>query len=109
MDDLDFDDFDEEPHGRARRTDPETSHEAARLVNVTALQILVLTALNDHGPLTAREIATIVKKDLNTITPRLAPLVAAGAVLDTGKRRLSPRNRRQIVWGLAHQIPDYLL
>ena len=46
-----FDIFDDDERARARRTDPDTSHEAAESVNVTRGQQLVLQAL-EGGPAT---------------------------------------------------------
>ena len=78
----------------ARRSDPQTSHEAARSVKVNVLESYVLHALkmNPQG-LTASEIAEKTGHPLNTISPRTAPLQRKGFIKDSGTRR-----DRKIVW-----------
>ena len=72
----------------ARRTDPITSKESAQRVtaSVSELQQLVLAALRKFGPGTTEEIARWTAKSLVTISPRLKPLEAKGAVIRSGKK-----------------------
>jgi predicted HTH transcriptional regulator len=83
--------------GLARNTDPDTSHEAAKL-NTTTLEGMVLEAINANGPMTTEEIARATGIDLQSITPRIAPLMRLGLLVDTGLRKpgVSGRNRRVI-------------
>ena len=83
--------------GLARNTDPNTSHEAAKL-NTTTLEGMVLEAINANGPMTTEEIARATGIDLQSITPRIAPLMRLGLLVDTGLRKpgVSGRNRRVI-------------
>jgi len=83
--------------GLARNTDPDTSHEAAKL-NTTTLEGMVLDAINANGPMTTEEIARATGIDLQSITPRIAPLMRLGLLVDTGLRKpgVSGRNRRVI-------------
>ena len=83
--------------GLARNTDPDTSHEAAKLKTST-LESMVLEAINANGPMTTEEIARATGIDLQSITPRIAPLMRLGLLIDTGLRKpgVSGRNRRVI-------------
>jgi predicted transcriptional regulator len=83
------------PVHAARRTDPGTSHAAARRIasSATRLERVVVEELRAAGPLTAHEIAQRVNLPLVTISPRLAPLVRSGVVADSGERR-----ERRTVW-----------
>jgi len=83
--------------GLARNTDPDTSHEAAKL-NTSTLESRVFEALNTNGPMTTEEIAQATGIDLQSITPRIAPLMRLGILIDTGLRKpgASGRNRRVI-------------
>jgi hypothetical protein len=60
--------------GAARHADPKTSKDAAALVNVPRLEQRVLDVL-EHGPATAEEISFWTKIHLQSITPRLKPLL----------------------------------
>jgi DNA-binding MarR family transcriptional regulator len=87
----------------ARRSDPETSHEAAQEVekSVTALEAIVLEALRNHPlGLTNHEIVEFTGLTWNTASPRLHPLVKKGWVIDSGERRPGPSGRNCIVWRL---------
>lgn len=88
----------------ARATDPETSHEAAAEMlqeksASTRLQHLVWSTLKRHpGGLTNHELVAATGIDWNTITPRVAPLVRKGLVIDSGGRRKGPTGKSCIVW-----------
>lgn len=83
--------------GLARNTDPDTSHEAAK-IHTSTLESMVFEVINRNGPMTTEEIARELKIDLQSITPRIAPLVRLGILIDTGLRKpgASGRNRRVI-------------
>lgn len=86
--------------GLARTTDPETSHEAAE-TDVTRLQMIVLREFQHaKNGLTAEELSDRLPNiPLNTITPRIAPLVRKGYLIPTGKRMArSGRNQRVLEW-----------
>lgn len=74
------------PTGGARRTDPETSHEAARSVDVARLEALVLDALKTK-PMTTKELARYLDIHRVSVSPRIAPLRNKGLVRDSGVRR----------------------
>ena len=82
----------------ARKTDPSTSHAAARSVNTTALEAAVYGCLKAHGPKTSFEIADILRLSLVTVSPRLAPLRDKGLIKDSGVRRIGESGKGRIVW-----------
>jgi hypothetical protein len=105
---------DGEPTAQARRTDPETSREAARSLKAERLrasQEAVLAVLKRHGPLDDHTLVDLY--DMLTATggiPEQSPsgirtrrheLVEAGEVVDTGERAKMPSGRRAIVWAAA--------
>jgi DNA-binding MarR family transcriptional regulator len=71
----------------ARRTDPQTSHDAAAGVvpHITDLELVVLAALILRGPSTAHDIAEFTERSLVTISPRLRPLEERGMVVRVGR------------------------
>ncbi|MGC2234280.1 MAG: hypothetical protein WBA09_22455 [Candidatus Acidiferrum sp.] len=91
--------FDNPETGRARRRDPDTSKRAARSVDATPLQRMVLSLLNQHSAgLTTHQLAEFMDIDLVTVSPRIAPLVRRGLVCDSGQRRKGESGRMSIVW-----------
>jgi hypothetical protein len=88
---------------RARTTDPETSHEAAKTANVTAASNrgLALLALADAGPrgLNDFELASRTGKAQTSIGVRRKELVSLGLVERAPVHpRLSPSGSPSIVW-----------
>ena len=97
----------------ARKTDPETSHIAAELVDAARLEGLVLDAIrecrldfNPHG-MHCDEIWRAVRMmnpgediPLQSITPRIAPLKRKGLIVVVG-RRLGDKGRPRDVLDLA--------
>ncbi len=94
---------DEDLFARARRNDPETSHEAAKSVSrITESQAHIMVALGNYGPMTDEELyrhlhITISESGCRS---RRKELVDLGKVLDTGETRFTKSGRRTIVWGL---------
>jgi uncharacterized membrane protein len=87
----------------ARNTDPETSHQAAKVVaeeQANELEAQVLAAIKSHPQgLTNHEIVQITGLSWNTSSPRIRPLCRKNLVRDSGERRKGPgTNRRCIVW-----------
>jgi hypothetical protein len=106
--------FDFEAHGAARRSDPNTSHEAAESIKPSRLHEIIMQTLRQaRTGLTTHEIAHACGIGYQTITPRMAAMRAKGWVCDTGLRRAwmgavgSPATTRMsIVWQLvALQAP----
>jgi predicted ArsR family transcriptional regulator len=86
---------------KARRTDPDTSKQAAGKVNTTALEAAVFGALKAHGPQTINEVADVLRLSLVTVSPRFAPLRDKGLIKDSGVRRLGEAGRSRIVWEIV--------
>jgi len=84
-----------------RKSDPDTSREAAKGVNITMLESCVYGCLKAHGSLTSFEIADILRLSLVTVSPRLRPLSDKGLVRDSGVRRMGQSGRNQIVWEIV--------
>lgn len=85
----------------ARRTDPITSHQAARLADTTAdtNRALALRTLRAHPDgLTDFELAELTGLQQNSVGKRRGELRDAGLVEDTGKRRPSTTGSPAIVW-----------
>ena len=97
----------------ARHTDPHTSHEAARSIQVTDLESVVLGALRALGPSTSHEVAEYTGLDLVTVSPRFKPLEKKGLVkrklegFDAEKgryiyqTRIGKSGRASVVWHLV--------
>lgn len=97
---------------RARSTDPDTSHSAARTVSNTAqVQGAVLALLGTHGPMTDQQIATLYPppgapwSSASGLRTRRAELVTAGLAYDTGRRAPTESGRSSIVWAAGFDCP----
>jgi hypothetical protein len=107
--------FDLVPIPKARTSDPDTSHLAAASITehqVTAVQQSIIDVLHHYGAATDEQIAERhtqlrVAAGWSRVSPsglrsRRAELVAAGIVIDTGRRGITSAGRATIIWGLAH-------
>jgi hypothetical protein len=111
--DHDYDDADHEERGGVRRTDPDTSHDAAESLSVSFLEGLVVKALGEaRTGLITHEIAHRWSVFRDTISPRMKPLRMKGKVYDSGERRAwhgspgnPPSKRKSIVWQLTELRP----
>ncbi len=91
---------------RARSTDPQTSHDAAKSVEsgwITVAQGAILNRLRNDGPLTDERIIARLRDQRVSISPsgarsRRAELVKLGLVEDSGKREKTASGRQTIVW-----------
>jgi hypothetical protein len=93
---------------QARRTDPQTSHDAARSVkDVSKTKQAILSLLRKHQT-DMQLVANYTKLVRQNKAPRAsesgirsrrAELVKLGLVKDTGKKNVSASNRQMIVWG----------
>ncbi len=92
------------PAGRAA---PDTSHEAARRIEGIAGEMCqrVLAYIRACGAAgaTDAECQAALGMLTQTQTPRRNTLAALGAVVNSGRKRLTPSGRRAIVWVL----PEY--
>jgi hypothetical protein len=101
---------------RARRSDPETSHAAARSVrNVTANQQAVLGVFRERGPLTDEALVNwysaesdVPRQSPSGIRTRRRELVDKKKVVDTGEKRALSSGRQAIVWAAAPQTEGAL-
>ena len=89
--------------GRTRKTDPKTSRAAAGKVNVRRLNTLVVNALRSGGPMTTEEIALVIRRRLQSVTPRMAPLANKGLIRNTGRTRRGSSNRDRILWEVVSE------
>ncbi|NBV72266.1 MAG: hypothetical protein EBR60_09560 [Burkholderiaceae bacterium] len=86
-------------HMMVRITDPDTSHEAAYNFDPTEMEGLVLQAIANfpNGCIADDLERALPFARWNTITPRLAPLIRKGLIVDTGERRKAKSGRGQRV------------
>jgi len=96
------------PHAYARRTDPETSHEAAAKVNIPKSRQVTLDALTNHGPMTNEQVGLITGVDLTSISPTFRPLARMGLIREqrhpdgTLKKQKGLRsNNMRIIWEIV--------
>ena len=87
-----------------RRTDPDTSRQAATLAQLTAGTVrerCYLTLLTHPEGLTDFELADLVGRQQTSAGKRRGDLVAVGLVEDSGERRRTPSGASAIVWRLV--------
>jgi DNA-binding MarR family transcriptional regulator len=91
--------FEPQRQGRARATDPSTSHTAAASVNATALGERVYEYLVSVLPegRTTKELALEMNLNRITISPRMCQLERKGLVERTGVRRDGCEEWRAVV------------
>lgn len=87
----------------ARRSDPETSHDAAddlRGKKANHLEQIVLGAIREAGErgLTNHEIVAKTGLTWNCCSPRTRPLCRKGFIIDSGERRPGPTGKMCAVW-----------
>jgi len=95
------------PHTRVRKTDPQTSRDAAESVTserIRKSQSEVLSLFYVYGPMTDKQLverAAIrnVKQSESGLRTRRSELVTLGKLKDTGKRKRLDSGRKAIVWG----------
>lgn len=102
-----------DPYKRVRRTDPETSHEAARHVEqsgqAAAHAALVLNAVRTWPGRTSAELAENIRVAWKVDWPnvrhevarRLPELVSAGHVRRSTPRKCEATGRRSMTWEIA--------
>ena len=85
--------------GLARATDPETSKEAARSVDPTKMEQIVLEAIKSFpdGCISQDVENALPHIRVSSITPRFRPLIRKGLVIDTGEKRPGFSGRSQRV------------
>lgn len=94
----------------ARRSDPETSKQAAISMSeerVSRLEGLVVQALSELGPATAEEVCTWLEEDKQHMTPRFRPLEEKGLIERSGLRRPNRSGRMAEMWRLTPKGVEY--
>lgn len=98
---------------RARRTDPQTSHDAAASVDLRGSHRAVLRLLDSYGPMTDEElVAKYVKNMTQLALPRQSEsgirtrrkeltTMDPPQVVDSGEKKALKSGRKAIVWRLA--------
>jgi len=84
----------------ARRTDPATSHEAARRVSEFAgsQRMAILDALRKHGPMTPEQIGDLPGIEAYAVRKRQPELERAGLARPNGQIAQTRSGRHQRVW-----------
>lgn len=85
--------------GSARNTDPDTSHEAAGSIDTTELERIVYETIKQfpNGCISDDVLRLLPTYTHQTVSPRYAPLIRKGWVIDTGERRKARSGRSQRV------------
>jgi hypothetical protein len=91
--------------GGVRYTDPETSHEAAGSIDTTALEHIVYEVIKQfpNGCIGDDVVKMLPQFGIQTISPRYAPLIRKGWVIDTGEKRKARSGRSQRVMKAAEK------
>ena len=97
-----FDDLPLFDQAHARKTDPVTSHEAAKSItpSLNKIEQGIYDALRSFlpGGATSDEIVEASGIQYRTVTPRLKPMCKKGFVVDSGGHKRGDSGRRQIIW-----------
>lgn len=92
------------PEGPGYAKKRETSRAAAvTLTRHSHNELLVIHALADHA-MTDYELCDYLQCEMKICQPRRSELTARGRIKDSGERRLTPYNKKAIVWMLASHI-----
>lgn len=91
--------FGTHPRKMARRTDPDTSQEAAEKIDAARLERMVYEAIcmYPNGCTSDQIMRHFPNHGVQTISPRFAPLIRKGLIYDTGERRKGGLGRSQRV------------
>lgn len=97
--------FDQSPHPRHRRTDPDTSRAAAACQQPSALEAEIVNTFRLHRPhigLTDDQLCRLLPdRYAPTVKTARSRLAKRGVLVDTGQRQRSNRGRDMAVWQLA--------
>jgi hypothetical protein len=88
------------PEGLARRTDPWTSHAAARSVDPSGQWAVILRTLRKLGEANSSEIGLACPLTEHQLSRRLSELERDGRIVWTGRTRPGISGRQQRVWAL---------
>lgn len=89
-----------EPRKMARKTDPQTSHDAAEELapKLAGVQIAVLAAIQDWPNKTSRELAEKLGWETGAVNKRTSELEAAGCIKRHEERRCSISGKKAATW-----------
>lgn len=89
--------------GGARSTDPDTSHAAAETIDTTELERIVYEVIKQfpNGCIGDDVVRMLPQFGVQTVSPRYAPLLRKGWIIDTGERRKARSGRSQRVMKAA--------
>jgi len=96
----------------ARRTDPATSHDAARSLSPDKLrdsQKAVLGHFRKFGPMTDTDLVNMYvgpPQSRSGLRTRRSELAGRGLIEDTGARKRLPTGRNAIVWRAVRRTPQ---
>jgi predicted transcriptional regulator len=83
---------------KTRYTDPETSKKAARNVKAGTIRALILHTLNNSN-LATFQIAAILDRDRDSISPHMKPLEELGYIKRTGQTIVREKTGQQcVIW-----------
>ena len=83
-----------------RNEDPETSHEAAELVDTTNLEQMVFNVIKSfgaHGCIGDDIVRCMPNRGVQTVSPRYAPLLRKNKIYRLGDKRKGNTSRQQLV------------
>jgi hypothetical protein len=95
---------------RARRSDPDTSHQAAERLDTTALEAKVYRVLLLHGPPRGKPMCVVEiwkllpELSVDTVSPRMIQMLRKGFIICLGKEPRGNRHgrvRSQLVYAIA--------
>lgn len=86
---------------KARKSDPATSKKAAEAKHGT-IRALILNTLRTHGPLATFQIAEILNKDRDSISPHMKPLAKLGHIQRSGGTVIREKTKKECeIWQIA--------
>ena len=91
--------FGTHPREMARRTDPDTSQEAAEKIDAAHMERMVyeVICMYPNGCTLDQIVKHFPTRGQQSISPRLAPLMRKGYICDSGERRMGGAGRKQRV------------
>lgn len=99
----------DEPIAPHRRNSPTSLAAAVEITpKVGRIQLAVLSALADEGPMVIDNIAVKTKRVIGTVRPRVTELKDAGFVAVTQRQGRSAFGKRQAVVAITHRGLEYL-
>ncbi len=88
----------------ARKNDPSTSQEALEALGASSISDKILDTLNGFGNqgATSSQLALVMGKNRDSISPCIAKLRKEGLIRYSGSVRKTGNNRKQMVWVPVH-------